>query len=136
MALALGCGEDEAGRDEQLRALLLHEDAVELDAPSSERLAAVTRLEALHLSHPELRGARDTCVRGHRELLVGEEAQAEAQTALEALAGAAEPGPSEDQRNRIEAAISRSSAAIERAGPLLRDCREAIDGLELELARR
>ena len=131
-----GCGEEGADSDEQLRALLLHEDAVELGAPTEERLVAVSRLEALHLADPALRAVRDTCVRGHRELLSGEEAQAEAQGVLESLSQVEQRELPGERRREIEAAIARSSQAIERAGPLLRDCREAIDGFELDLARR
>lgn len=133
---SLACSSGELNREAQRIALLQAAEAVEIDAPSAERLAMVERLEQLELSDAQLQQTQSVCARGHRMLLAGEQGPENAASAFrEATGGAPEGILTAEQKAAVEQAIADAERDIEAARSALKECIEELDALELNRRR-
>lgn len=133
----IGCGDREATQKEA-RSFMRAYEAVSHKAPVPKRRAALDALRGLILHRPEVKEARDRCVRAHEALLEGEAAQEQAAQALDralaaAPAGGAPLAPA--TRADIGAELERSEKSLADAKAKFADCEDSYRDLQLRYDR-
>ena len=131
--LAGACTGDDGAR-EQGRQLLEALTALQDVESLSDRSRMLDELVKVPLANPEHAAVRQTCVEAHRQLLQAEIEQASAKQTMETASAKAAGGPLPGEvAKEINAAISRSDAALAAAKQRFPECQRSIQGLMTKL---
>lgn len=118
-------------RAEAMRLLDVAE-SIRVQDPLDVRRARLASLEHLELSTDKLEELRGACVRAHRSLIAAEEIQEEARTLI-GLAARSGGSLGAEQRERIESALARSTAAAQESQTLFVGCNAPLEQLSRRL---
>lgn len=132
----------EERRDAEAERLIEHVDAIDIDAKPEERREPVAALEKLRFQTAEIESVRQLCARAHRAFLDVEDEASKVRDTLDELGVdtsanlEAEPEVPAKTAGELSAALSKSNAALERAGDLLPRCQDEVSSLRARHAPR
>lgn len=131
-ALALGaCGEDTRN---EANVLIDRVRSIDIELPLEVRRARVAALRELAPRDPDVRRAKEVCLRMHESLVTAETEQNKARRIFAMFRGGGTP--STRQREDIDRALRASEAATKRAQRSLDACTRQVADLELRFGTR